>query len=168
MSICQGYSLSSSHVQMWDLDHREVRVLKNWYFQTVVLEKTLERPLDCKEVKPVNPKGNQPWIKDQCWSWDANNLATWCEEPTHRKRPWCWERLRARGEGDDRGWDSWMASLIQWTWTWANSERWWGTGRPGVLQSVVTKRQTQLGDWTTTGSEHHHLQMGLSWEDCLL
>ena len=62
MSICQGYSLSSSHVQMWDLDHREVRVLKNWYFQTVVLEKTLERPLDCKEVKPVNPKGNQPWI----------------------------------------------------------------------------------------------------------
>ena len=59
--------------------------------------------------------------KDWCWSWRSSTLATWCEEPTHWKRPWCWERLKAGGEGDDRGWDGWMASLTQWTWVWANS-----------------------------------------------
>ena len=53
--------------------------------------------------------------KDWCWSWNSNTLATWCEELTHLKRPWCWERLRAGGEGDDRGWDGWMASPTQWT-----------------------------------------------------
>ena len=53
--------------------------------------------------------------KDLCWSWSSNTLATWCKEPTHWKKPWCWERLRAGGEGDDRGWDGWMASLTQWT-----------------------------------------------------
>ena len=63
-------------------------------------------------------------------------MATWCEELTHWKRPWCWERLRAEGEDGIRGWDGWMLSLIQWTWTWANARRWWGTGRPGMLQSM--------------------------------
>ena len=64
-----------------------------------------------------------------CWSWSSNTLATWCEEPTHWKRPWCWERLRTGGEGHDRGWDSWMASPTQWTWVWANSGRWWRKDR---------------------------------------
>ena len=63
--------------------------------------------------------------KDWCWSWNSNTLATWCEELTHCKRPWCWERLKARGEGDSRGWDGWMASLTQWTWIWVNSRSWW-------------------------------------------
>ena len=58
--------------------------------------------------------------KDWCWSWSSNTLATWCEEETHLKRPWCWERLKAGGEGDDRGWDGWMASLTWWAWVWAN------------------------------------------------
>ena len=79
---------------------------------------------------------NTHW-KDWCWSWNSNTLATWCEELTHFKRPWCWERLKAGGEGDDRGWDSWMASLTQWTWVWVNSGSWWWTGRPGVLQSML-------------------------------
>ena len=70
--------------------------------------------------------------KDGCWS--SNTLATWCKELTHLKRPWCWERLKV-GEGDDRGWDGWMASLNQWTWIWVSSGSWWWTGRPGVLQS---------------------------------
>ena len=74
--------------------------------------------------------------KDWCWSWNANTLAIWCEELTPWKIPWCWERLRAGGEGDDRGWDGWMASLTQWTWVWENSRSWWWTGRPGVLQSM--------------------------------
>ena len=78
--------------------------------------------------------------KDWCWSWNSNTLATWCKELTHLKRPQCWERLRAGGEGDDRGWDGWMASLTQWTWVWADSGSWWWTGRPGVLQSLGSQR----------------------------
>ena len=70
------------------------------------------------------------------WSWNSNTLATPCEELTHWKRPWCWEGLGAGGEGDDRGWDGWMASPTQWTWVWLNSGSWWWTGRPGVLQSM--------------------------------
>ena len=66
--------------------------------------------------------------KDWCWSWHSNTLATWCEELTHWKRPWYRERLKAGGEGDDRGWDGWMASPTQWTWVWVNSRRWWWTG----------------------------------------
>ena len=63
--------------------------------------------------------------KDWCWSWNSNTLATWCEELTHLKRPWCWARLRAGGEGDDRGWDGWMPSLTWWTSVWASSGSWW-------------------------------------------
>ena len=76
--------------------------------------------------------------KDWCWSWSSNSLTTWCEELTHWKRPWCWERLRAGGEGDDRGWDGWMASPTQWTWVWVNFGSWWWTGRAGVLQFMVS------------------------------
>ena len=86
----------------------------------------LESPLDIKEIKPVNPKGNQPWIfTGRTWHWSrsSNILTTWSEEPTHWKRPWCWWRLRAGGEGGDRGWDGWLASPTQWTWIWANSRR---------------------------------------------
>ena len=72
-------------------------------------------------------------LEDWCWCWNSNTLATWCEELTHWKRPWCWERLKAGGEGGDRGWDGWMASLTQWTWVWASSRRWWWTGKSGVL-----------------------------------
>ena len=87
--------------------------MKNRSFWIVMLVKTLESPLDCKEIKPVHPKGNQPWKfigRTDGWSWSSNTLATWCEEPTHWKRTWCWERLKAGGEGDDKGWDGWMAS----------------------------------------------------------
>ena len=84
-----------------------------------------ESPLDSKQIKPLNPKGNQPWIfierTDWCWRCSSNTLATWCKEPTHWKRPSCWERLRARGEGDNKGWDGWMASPTQRTWVWVNS-----------------------------------------------
>ena len=66
--------------------------------------------------------------RDWCWSWNSITLATWCEELTHWERPWCWERLKVGGGGDDRGWDGWMASPTQWTWVWVNSGRWWWTG----------------------------------------
>ena len=123
-----------------------------WCLWTVVLEKTLESPLDCKEIQPVHPKGNQSWMfvgrtdveAETPVLWYSN---TWCKELTHWKRPWCWERLRARGEGDDREWDGWRASPTQWTWVWVSSRSWWWTGRPGVLQSMGSQRVRH--DWAT-------------------
>ena len=186
---------------------------KNWCFQNVVLEKTLESPLDCKEIKPVNCKGNHSWIfigssdaeaeTPILWSPDVENWLLgrdpdagkdWRQEENgttedeiggwhHRlnghefeqapgvgdgqvslaccrpwgckvsdmteqlnwtdanswltgKRPWCWERWMAGGEGDDREWDGWMASPTRWTWVWASSRSWWWTGKPGMLQSM--------------------------------
>ena len=71
--------------------------------------------------------------KDWCWSWNSNTLVTSCKELTHWERPWYWEGLGAGGEGDDRGWDGWMASLTGWAWVWVNSRGWWWTKRPAVL-----------------------------------
>ena len=85
--------------------------------------------------------------KDWCWSWISNTLATWCEELTHWKSPWCWEILKARGEGNNRGWDGWMASRTRWTWVWASSGSWWWTEKPGVLQSMWSQRVRH--DWAT-------------------
>ena len=78
--------------------------------------------------------------KDWCWSWNSNILATWCKELTHLKRPWCWKRLKAGEERDDRGWGGWMTSPTQWTWVQVNSRSWWRTGRPAVLQSMGWQR----------------------------
>ena len=145
----QSYCFSSSFVWM----EKESWALKNWCFWTVVLKQTLESPMDCKEMKPVHPKGNQSWIfiGDWCWSWNSNILATWCEELIHLKRPWCWKRLKANGEeeinlknkkenGDNRGWEGWVASPMWWTWVWVSSESWWWTGKPGALQSMGSQR----------------------------
>ena len=85
--------------------------------------------------------------KDWCSSWNSNTLATWCGELTHLKRPWCWERLKAGGEGDDREWDGWMASPTWWTWVWVDSRSWWWTGRPGVLHFMGSQRVRH--DWVT-------------------
>ena len=146
----QGYGFSSSHVWIWELDYKESWEPKNWCFWIVVLEKSLESPLDSKEIQPVHPKGNQSWIFIGRTDAEAETLtlATWWEELTHLKRPWCWERLNEGGEGDDRGWDGWMASLTPWTWVWVNSGSCWWTGRPGVLQSMGSQRVTLLSDWT--------------------
>ena len=139
----QSYGFSSSHVWMWELDYKESWAPKNWHFCTMVLEKTLESPLDCKETQPVHPKGDQYWIfigRTDAEAENSNTLATWCKEMTHWKRPWCWERLKAGTEGDDRGWDGWMASPTQWTWVWVSSRSWWWTGKPGVLWFMGSQR----------------------------
>ena len=86
--------------------------------------------------------------KDWCWSWNSSTLATSCEGLTHWKRPWCWEGLGAGGEGEDRGWDGWMASPTWWAWVWVNSGSWWWTGRPGVLRVMGSQSWTWLSDWT--------------------
>ena len=114
-------------------------------------------PLDSKEIKPVNPKGNQPWIfigriyaeaaAPILWPPNVKSQFTW--------KSWCWERLRAGGERGNRGWNCWMASSTEWTWVWANSRRWWRTGKPGVLQSMGSQRVRN--NWAT---EQQHEQTG--------
>ena len=112
-----------------------------------LLEKSLESPLDCKEIKPVNPKGNQSWIFFGRTDAEAKTPILWWEELTHWKRPWCWERLKAGGERGSRRWDGWMASATQWTWVWASSRRWWRTGKAGMLQFMGSKKAGH--DWST-------------------
>ena len=132
---CQGYGFSSGHIWVWELDYKESWVLKNWWFWTVVLEKTLESPLDCKEIQPVHAKEISPGcsleglmlkLKLQYFGhlmWRANSL----------EKTLMLGRLRAGGEGDDRGRDGWMASPTWRTWVWVDSGSWWWTGKPGML-----------------------------------
>ena len=136
-------------VQMWELQQKEGWEPKNWCFWTAVLEKTLGSPLDSKEIKPVNPKGNQHWIfigglmhklKLQYFSYlmrRADSL----------EKTLMLGGIGDRRKGDDGGWDGWMASPTRWTWAWVNSGRWWWTGRPGVLRFMGLQRVGH--DWAT-------------------
>ena len=147
----QSYGFSSSHVWMWELECKESWVSKDWCFLTVLLEKTLESPLDCKEIQPVNPTSqlnwNQSWIFIGRTDAEAETLVLWPTDVKnwHWKRPWCWERFKVGGEGDDRGWDGWMTSLPQWTWAWVSFGNWWWTWHAAV--HGVAKSQTWL-NWT--------------------
>ena len=143
MSVYSRIWFSSGHVWMWELDCEESWALKNWCFWTVALEKTLESSLDYKEIQLVHPKGDQSWMfigRTDVEAETPNTLATSCEELTHWKRLWCWEGLEAGEEGNDRGWDGWMASRTRWTWVWVNSGGWLWTGRPGVLRFMGLQR----------------------------
>jgi len=150
----QSYVFSSSHVWMWELDHKESWSLKNWCFWTVVLEKTLESPLDFKEIQPVNPKGNQSWKSLEglmlkltlqyfghlMWRTYSLEKTLMLGEIQNRRRRGQQRMRWLDGEGDDRGWDGWMTSSTQWTWVWIFSGSWWMTGKPGVLQSIGLQR----------------------------
>ena len=137
---------------MWELDHEEDREPKNWCFWTVVLEKTLESPLDCKEIQPVHPKGDQSWIfiagAEAPIPWPAD-VKNWL-----RKRPWCWERLKTGGEGDHSGWDNWMASPTQWAWMWATLGVGEGQGSLVCCRSQGCKESdmTEQLNWTECSS----------------
>ena len=148
--VCQGYSFSSSHVWMWELDCEESWAQKNWCFWTVMLEKTLESPLDCKEIQPIHSKGDQSWVFFGRSDAKAETPVLW---PLHAKswltgkdsdagRDWGQEE-----KGMTRGWDGWMASLTRWAWVWVNSRSWWWTGRPGVLRFMGSQRVGD--DWDT-------------------
>ena len=126
----QGYGFSSGHVWMWELDCKESWARKNWCFWTMVLEKTLESPLDCKEIQPVHPKGNQSWVFIGRTDVEVETLVLW---PPDAKS---WLIWRDPDYGKDwgpkekgkTGWDGWMASLTQWTWVWVDSGSWWWIG----------------------------------------
>ena len=143
----QSYGFSSSHVWMWELHHKEGWAPQNWCFQTVVLERTLESPLDTKEIKPVNPKGNQSWIfigKTNAetkarilWPPDVKNWLI--GKDLDSGKDW---RQKEKGMTEDE-----MVSLIWWTWVWANFGNWWCTGKPCVLQSMESQRVTH--DWAS-------------------
>ena len=109
-------------------------------------DSSLESPLDCKSILRKSVL-NVHW-KDWCWNWSPNTLFIQCKGLTPWKRPWCWERLKAGREGEDRGCDAWMASLTWWTWVWASSGSWWWTGKPGMLQSMGSQRVRHDSDWT--------------------
>ena len=167
MHLVKAMVFASSHVWMWELDNKNGWKPKNWCFSTVVLQKTLGNPLDCKVIKPVNPKENQPWIFIGRIGAEAkapNTLATWWEEQTHWKRPWGQERLKAWVEEDYRGW---MASLTQWARVWANSGRWCRTGKPGVLQSTVSTESVTTEQLNNNkgkaGTCGHRSQAGAKW-----
>ena len=137
---------------MWELDQKETWALKNWCFWTVVLEKTLESPLHCKDMKPVNCKGNHSWIFIGRTEAEAETpifvyLMRRTDSP---EKTLMLGRLKVEGEGDNRGWDDWMASLTQWTWVWAISRSWWWTGKSGILQSMGSQRldTTEWVNWT--------------------
>ena len=165
----------------WELDYKESWVLKNWCFWTVVLEKTLESPLDCKEIQTVHPKGDQSWVFIGRIDAEAETPILW---PPHAKswligkdsdaeaeNPILWTPVAnswliwkdpdaGQDWGQEKGmteWDGWMASPNQWTWVWVNSGSWWWTERPGVLQSMGLQRvrhdwATEL-NWTEYGSQ---------------
>ena len=122
----QSYGFSSRHVWMWEYK-------KSWTLKNCGVEEDSWESLGL-QGDPTSPSYRKSVLgvhwKNWCWSWNFNTLATWCEELTHWKRPWCWERLRAGGEGDDREWDGWMASPIQWSWVWVSS--WSCDGQGGL------------------------------------
>ena len=144
----QIYGFSSSQVWMWQLDHREVLVQKSWCFELWYWRRFLRFPVIAKRsiqsiLKEIIP---ECLLEGLMLKLNLQYSGDLLEEPTHWKVPWCWESLRT-GRKDDIGWDVWMASLTQWTWVWASSERWWSTGKPDILQSIGSQRVGH--DWVT-------------------
>ena len=146
----QNHGFSSSHVWMWELDHKEGLMPKSWCFWTVVLEKALESPLDSRETKPVSPKGHQPWIFIRKTDAEAEAPILWppdVKSQLTEKDPDAGKNWRREKGMGDRGWDDWMESPSQWTWVWVSSGSCWWTGKSGVLQSMGSQRVGQ--DWVT-------------------
>ena len=142
MSGCKSWTIKEA-------EHQRIDAVELWCWRRLLRLPWTARRSNQFILKEINPE----------YSWEGlmmklklHTLATWCEELTYLKRPWCWGRLRAGGEGGNRGWDDWMASLTQWTWVWANSRRQWRTGRSGVLQSIGPQRVRH--NWVTKQQKH--------------
>ena len=142
---------------MWELNHQEGWSPKNWCFWTVVLEKTFESPLDCKEIKPVTPKGNQPWIFLGRTDAETETPIFWPPDVKSQligKDPNAGNYWRQKKKGRGREWNGSIASLTRCTWIWTNSRRQWRTGKPGKLPAYgITKSQTWFSNWATTTND---------------
>ena len=124
-----------------------------WYWRRLFRVPWTARRSNQSILKELSPEYS---LEDWCWNWNSDTLATWWEELTHWKRPWCWARLKGRGEGVDRGWDGWMASATGWTWVWASSRSWWWTKKSGMLQSMGSQRVGHDLVWTATKALFRH------------
>jgi len=140
MFVCESWTIKKA--ECWRIDAFEL-----WCWRRLLRVPWTARRSNQSILKEISLSVH--WM-DWCWSWNCKSLATWCEELTHLKRPWCSERLKVGGEGDNRGWDGWMTSLTQWTWVWVNSRSWWWTGSPGILLSMGSQRvgHEWLTNWT--------------------
>ena len=118
-------------------EHWRIEAFELWCWKRVLRVPWTARRFNQSILKEISPEYS---LEGLMLKLKLQYLATWCEELTHGKKPWCWKRLKAGGEEDDRGWDGWMASLTWWTWVWVNSMSWWWAGRTGVLQSVGLQR----------------------------
>ena len=144
----QSYGFSNSHVWMWELDHKESWTPKNWYFRTVVLEKTWETLGQHRDQTSQSYRKSVLIIHWNNWCWSSNTLATWCKEPTHWKRPWCWERLKAGGEGDNKEWD-WLHGITNsMDMSLSKLQEMVKIREPGVLQFMGLQRV--IYDWVYT------------------
>ena len=157
----QCYVFSSGHVCMWELDHKKAEnwgtdVFGLWCWRRLLRIPWTARRSNQSILKEISPEYS---LEGLMLKLKLQNLVTWCEELTHWKRPWCWERLKAGGEGDDRGWDGWVVPLTRWTWVWASSRSSWWTEKPGLLQSLGSQRVghhwvTEL-NWTEGNRSHY-------------
>ena len=119
-------------------ERRRIDAFELWCWRRLLRVPWTARRSNQSILTEISP-GNIHW-KDWCWSWNSNTLAIWCKELTHWKKLWCWERLKTRGEGEDRGWDGWIASVMQWIWVWVGSGSWWWTKKTIMLQSIRSQR----------------------------
>ena len=136
-------------------EYRRIDAFQLWCWRRLLRVLWTAKRSNQSILKEINPECS---LEAWCWNWNSNILATWCKELTHLKRPWCWERLRAGGEGDDRGWDGWMASPTQWTWVWVNSGVGDGQGGLGCCSPLgckeldTTEQLNSLTEWFNNGA----------------
>ena len=133
---CQNWTIKKA-------EHQRIDAFELWYWRRLLRVPWTARISIQSILKEIRPEYS---LEELMLKWNFNTLATWCEELTHLKRSWCWERLKAGGEGDDRGWDGWMASPTQWTWVWVDSGSWWWTGKPDVLWFMGCK-ESDMTEW---------------------
>ena len=130
--MCGCESWTEKKAELWRIDAFEL-----WCWRRLLRVPWSARWSNWFILKEISPEYSSEGLM---LKWNSNTLATWCKELTHWKRPWCWETVKAGGEGDERGWDGWMASPSGWTWVWVGSGGWWWTGNPGMLQSMESQR----------------------------
>ena len=136
MDGCESWTIKKA-------EHRRIDAFELWCWRRLLRVPWTARRSNQSILKEISPGCS---LEGLMLTLKLLTLVTWCEELTHLKRPWCWERLKVGGKGDNKGWDGWMASPTRWRWVWVSSGSWWWTGKPGVLQSA--KSWTRLSDWT--------------------